>query len=342
MKAKFIILVNLLLINYCFAQKSIDISLIDPEEEMQISPGEYTVNIKHMVPTVNYKIKVEVSIMPIQFQEPVIPNLATEIKSKLVDPCLKLQNSIEAYSTFLSKSYNERTEFKYVTLTDDIKNNMFGCTTPEVINSANSILSTVNIPRTSSFKLEMGEVVHVTIIRMSEDKKTEDKKWEYIYKTAPKGKFLLTYGFSFSSKSLEPAKYFTSEIGTDSFAITKERAPNVVDCHFLPSIFFNWMPTKKANNDMVTTFVAGLGANADNFAALTGVSFLYNQTVGISTGISWYSQQRLLGMYRADEIVKTNLTEGQLHENVIRPNFYLSIVFRLADNPFGKKNENSF
>jgi hypothetical protein len=163
-----------------------------------------------------------------------------------------------------------------------------------------------------------------------------------IFKSKQNSRFVLSYGFGFTSKKLEPQKYFLDELGTDSFRITKKDKYDLLDLRFIPTIFFSYFIDSNLNRPFNHSITAGLGFNTQTPVIFFGYNLMWHQNIGISAGICFYEQQKLLGNYKQGQILKQILEESQLYEtNLFRPNFFISVNLRLADNPFKSTNASS-
>ncbi len=152
-------------------------------------------------------------------------------------------------------------------------------------------------------------------------------------------RWVINYGFAFTSRALEPKKYFIEGLGADSFKISKKKDYGILDLRFTPAIFFSYFLNKKLSKNFNHSLTGGVGFNTQTPVVFLGYNVMYNQNVGISFGLSFYEQQKLLGKYKENQILKEPLDEQQLYETLIfRPNFFLSFNFRFANNPFKTNN----
>lgn len=163
----------------------------------------------------------------------------------------------------------------------------------------------------------------------------KEYKFKYLGKT--KGRWLLNYGFLFTSKKLEPDNYFLDKVGNDSFRITTKTPHSIIDLRFTPTIFFNYILDKKLDNTWTNSLTGGIGFNTESPVVGLGYNLMYQQNIGFSIGFVFFEQQRLNGKYKIDQILKENLDDNQLHEKTFfRPNIFLAINLRLGESPFKK------
>lgn len=336
MKSKVFILFTFIVCSLMsYSQETLTIDLSSPTD-LPIQPCKISaINVKGGVPGIIYKLKVEIENVDVT---------ALDYKPEAYDPtkggkaaeCPDFDSVFNQLKEFLAKPAADKTEAKYAEYIRGLNKLLDGgkCKMPEVINKAQDIVNEVK-PYHVNIVLTYGQALHITVIRVTD--KTDS--FTFTYRTASRGKFLITYGFGFAPKVWEPTRYYTREIGKDSFEIKKQAKPGSMEFTFLPSVFFNWLPFENRNKNWSLSVTGGLGANANNFAVLAGVSAMFNQTIGLSVGGTFYNQKRLLGQYNEGDILKTNLTDNQLYETVIGLNGYIAIIFRLSENPFKKASE---
>lgn len=166
-----------------------------------------------------------------------------------------------------------------------------------------------------------------------------DKVFKMVFSGKQNSRWVINYGFAFTSRALEPKKYFLEDLGADSFKINKKKKYDILDLRFTPAIFFSYFLNKNLNKNFNHSLTGGLGFNTQTPVVFLGYNAMYNQNVGISFGLGFYEQQKLLGKYKENQILKEPLDEEQLYETLIfRPNLFLSFNFRFADNPFKATN----
>jgi len=179
--------------------------------------------------------------------------------------------------------------------------------------------------------IRAGEEVIVTISR--EDKSHDVSfTWTWKFDTKPRGTWLTTYGVALVPKRDERYSLRPSSVAGE-FAITpSERRRG--EFHYLPSLFFTWLPERRALQDWSVGPTAGFGAQTQTFAVYVGLSALYNMNVAVSVGGSFSLATRLSDKYRSGGTVRENLTDDQLHRKTVLPTWYCSVTFRLGKSPF--------
>lgn len=165
-------------------------------------------------------------------------------------------------------------------------------------------------------------------------------EYKFQYKGKTKGRWLVNYGFLFSSKKLEPDQYFLDKVGTDSFKISPRTANNLLDLRFTPTVFFCYYLDKNLDKPWNRSLSAGLGVNTSSPVVSLGYNMMYQQNIGFSAGIVFYEQQRLNSKYKTGQIIKENLEDAQLYEkSFFRPNLFFAINIRLGESPFKNNSD---
>lgn len=190
------------------------------------------------------------------------------------------------------------------------------------------------------YKLNRGELLEITISRKIGEDST--KIWKHIFKTRPRGDWLINYGFTFPYDIIKKERHFFAKpmSGDSSYIITKKKNRSLFS--YKPSIFFSWMPTQKfAKSNLAFGGTAGLGADTESVSIFGGASLFYNENVIITSGLVFHQQQFLRGEYKKDEIIETLLLEEQLHENRFTCDVFVAFSFRFNSNPFKNNNSDS-
>jgi hypothetical protein len=165
-------------------------------------------------------------------------------------------------------------------------------------------------------------------------------EYKFLYKGKTKGRWLVNYGFLFSSKKLEPDQFFLDKIGTDSFKITPRTANSLLDLRFTPTIFFCYYLDKNLDKPWNKSLSAGLGVNTSSPVVSLGYNMMYQQNIGFSAGIVFYEQQRINSRYKVGQILKENLEDAQLYEkSFFKPNLFFAINIRLGESPFKNNSD---
>ena len=272
-------------------------------------------------------------------------NIAINVTPHLLPPLSVSGNpaSTSAACTDLETKYNE--VFKYATEEDAKKTekelkaklselatatSKSGCTETPLLNKINALQSNCIREFTLPFPIEMDEDHDYDVVVT-----TGDRAFKYLFEGKSRGRWVMNYGFLFSSKGLEPSRYFLSQVGKDSFQVKKKGKYDALDFRFTPTIFFSYFLDKNLNKPWNNSFSLGLGFNTQSPVVSVGYNGMYNQNIGVSFGLVFYEQEKLDGRFTEGQILKENLDESKLYEKTIfRPNLFFALNIRLGENPF--------
>jgi hypothetical protein len=179
-----------------------------------------------------------------------------------------------------------------------------------------------------------GEKVTIKIIR-------GDKVWTFIYKGKEKGQWVPTYGFGFTSASLEGATYYSKTMPDNTIQILQARDPDALDLSYIPAVFYSYFPSQRFNKALNHSLTAGLGFDLEAPLVFLGYNVLYQHNIGFSFGLVFQQQYRLKDQYDPRETISISLDKDQLHDEVYRPNFFVAVHFRFGESPFKSKEEAS-
>lgn len=161
-----------------------------------------------------------------------------------------------------------------------------------------------------------------------------DKVFTYEFKGDGSRRWFLNYGFVFTSKSLDPREYFLQSNGDSKFTVSKKNKLSLIDLRYTPSIFYNLYLNKNLQKNFNHSLTGGLGFNTSTPVVSIGYNLMFNQNIGISTGICFYNQRRLNGRYHEGQILTESLDDDQLYDSHFRPNIFFAVNFRLNEIPF--------
>lgn len=160
--------------------------------------------------------------------------------------------------------------------------------------------------------------------------------WTFIFKAPTSGEWGLYYGFTFAVDLKEQDTYFSKYASSSMFTITKqENRKNGI--YYYPTVGYQWQ--KNTKNVLVPSIQGGLGSNLEEVIVMLGGSLIYHYNLSLSAGVILHKKHFLKGKYKEGDTVDENLDFDQLHDQHYRPNLYVGINFRFAENPF-KKSEN--
>jgi len=288
-----------------------------------------TIYLKNAFPKRNYIIAVDVTFRLI----PLPTMTSTTVPAVRSNPaCEPLQKKYEEVYNWVTDENAAKTEKELkqkLTELATLQGNT-RCTDPALLNNIAALFNdcTRAYPLPAPLQMQATNDYTITIT-------TGDRTFKYLFQGKDRGQWVLNYGFLFSSRALEPSRFYTEQLGADSFQIRKKQTPNVLDLRFAPTVFFTWFPNKKLADTWNGSLSLGLGFNMQSPVVSLGYNLMYNQNIGFSTGVVFYEQQKLNGRYQESQIVKTNLEESQLYESsFFRPNLFLALNVRLGQNPF--------
>lgn len=282
----------------------------------------------------SYDVSVDVQVAMLA---PLSLPISSEVGAGTASPCAELLTIYKTTSDLSNtndKTANER-DLKEALgkLADEQKKNP--CADASLNKSILNLVHNTSQEIGMSLNVQPNQEITVLI-------KRGDIVYKMIFKSEQNSRFVLSYGFGFTSKKLEPTRYFTEELGTDSFRISKKQKYNLLDLRFIPSVFISYFLDRNLNKSFNHSITAGLGFNTQTPVIFIGYNLMWHHNIGMSAGLSFYEQQKLLGQYKEGQILKQTLDDSQLYEmSLFRPNIFISINLRLADNPFKSANTTS-
>lgn len=188
-------------------------------------------------------------------------------------------------------------------------------------------------------ELKNGEEIVIEITKKNADGST--KKWKHVYSTEARGKWQVSYGFSFITQGFNSENLYYSATETTSGANPKtsyriKKEINRGTLKFAPSIFFTWMPTSRLNKNDAWGLSGGLGFDFENPTVFFSGTYSFNQNIKIHAGIVFHKQQTLLGKYKENQEINEPLSREQLHEELYKINPFISLSYRFSSNPFSQ------
>ncbi|MHA4844584.1 hypothetical protein ACX0G7_10490 [Flavitalea antarctica] len=249
--------------------------------------------------------------------------------------CPELEMLIKETSDWINKVTESNTEIELGKKLSDLKAKAaaINCTNQAILDNIKKLEEQCEREIPLPFELEIiasnNYIITVT---------SGTKIWTYTMQGKSHGQWVVSYGFLFSSRALEPQQYFLRQ-SADTFVITKRATPNVLDLRFAPTIFFNYFLNNRRDHPWNGSFSAGIGVNSASPVVSLGFNLMYRHNVGFSTGVVFYEQQKLDGSYHEGQGLKENIEESKLYEKgFFRPNLFLAINLRLGQDPFKKAN----
>ncbi|MCG6186843.1 hypothetical protein [Maribellus maritimus] len=337
MKAKLIMLVLFFLQIHLFVESQSVLKLNLGEDEGTVISKRGNLNcdvilLENVVAGFEYSIDIEktVELLAPLSQPPKSGGSGAGPES----PCDDLQEKIDTVLNFQRSDKKNRTEKDLSKLVDDLKKELDkeDCNDISTINLAKESISMTTKSRPENIRLVAGEKLTIIITR-------DDKTWTFVFKGEQRGQWVASYGFGFTPKSLERSTYFLrQQEDTTTFQLFKADKAEALDLSYVPAIFYSYFPAQNFSRAVNHSVTAGLGFDLVAPVAFFGYNVMFNHNVGLSAGVAFQQQNKLKEQYYEGQIISTDLDKDQLHDQIYRPNFFLSINFRFGENPF-KTNE---
>lgn len=248
--------------------------------------------------------------------------------------CLDLTEKMNDLINFLSDSSNsKRNEKDLAQIVNNIKAKISTCDNEELKSEAKKLLNYSFREYPEKINVKTGDKISIIV-------KRDTLVWTFIYKGDENGKWITSYGFGFTSTSLEGSTYYTKQIpDTALYSIIKTKRSGKLDLNYVPAVFFSYFPSQSFNSPWNHSLSAGLGFDLSAPVVFFGYNGMFWQNIGISFGISFQQQNRLKDQFSENDIISINLEKNQLHDQIYRPNLFIAINFRLGENPFKKEPE---
>jgi len=188
------------------------------------------------------------------------------------------------------------------------------------------------------FKLQNNQTITITVIRQVN--KDSSNVWNKILKTPEKSRWLIHYGLTYAPNVISKVDYYFSQADTSStnkYTITKENDNGPKPWENISATMNFTYPFHSDSRNFDGGFTAGFGLNAGfELSGHTGLSAVIGENVIIGTGVAFMQKYKLMGAYKENQVVKTNLNFESLHHKVWLPELYFTIGFRFNSNPFAK------
>lgn len=320
----------------------IDLALQGSETETRSVSGEGRVSllIINKCPQGKYQVDTKLSsysIPPLDLPDQSTKSAkSVESRSAPEDSCIKLLKEFNsAYDQLKDEVEEAKIPIRFAAAKRVIRESTCG----DSIGRRNYDTALTELINTTKYEIEdpinlmKGQQLTVTITKNPGE--LNQQRWVVIFDTGERGRWLVTYGFSFPFLFAKDEEYFSKATGNDTFKITQKNNNDIVK--YIPSVFFHWLASDDETNDMSWSGALGLNLDVTNFAVFAGVSMLYNQNIGITAGLAVHQVKRINQQYKDGDVLKENLSEDQLNTTTFRPNPFVSLTYRLGSNPFGNK-----
>lgn len=342
MKLKIVFLIQLISISVFSQSHIIDLSKTTNETHKRTVSNNNTfeISIENKIPLKEYNISITKKSIPIDVFN--LPSESKEIETTGGGVAMCAGFISEVYEIYeldkeellASKLKDIRKKIKEIeTILVERDTTDEGCLSSHIKAAKSIIELTKN--KIWEGSLKRGEQLEVVITRSNEEGKT--LKWTQIYSTESRGKWQVSYGFSFITEGFNKENIFFAKQSDSVYAITKTN--NRKSMNFAPSLFFTWMPTKSINKPWNLGLSGGLGFDFESPTVFLSPTISYNQNLRIHIGLVAHKQSVLLGQYEEGQIITENLNKDQLHEELYKLNPFISISFRFNQNPFNQSDK---
>ncbi len=190
------------------------------------------------------------------------------------------------------------------------------------------------------FTLTNNQVITLTISKIAKNGK-KDSDWSYTLKTPEKSRWLIHYGLTYVPNVISKVNHYFSQAdtgATNKYTITKENNNGPKPWENISATINFTYPFSAKSKDLDGGFTAGFGLNPGfEVSGHAGISAIIGENIIIGTGVAFLQKYKLMGEYRENQVVKTNLNFEALHHKVWLPELYFTIGFRFNSNPFAKK-----
>ena len=190
------------------------------------------------------------------------------------------------------------------------------------------------------FVLVNNQIITLTITKVAKNG-TKETSWSYTLKTPEKTRWLIHYGLTYAPNIISKVDHYFSQAdtsATNKYTITKENDNGPKQWENISATINFTYPIHSDSRDFDWGFTAGFGLNAGfELSGHTGLSAIIGENVIIGTGIAFMQKFKLMGAYKENQVIKTNLNFEALHHKVWLPELYFTIGFRFNSNPFAKK-----
>jgi uncharacterized membrane protein YgcG len=327
------------------AQTRAVLDLTEAGGRRQISPGKVEVTLINMVPGAVYSISTrvqEVPIPPFSVSNLGITALAAAAAA-VADPC---DQAFQGITADLASAKSEQDVKKAI---DTLRSsaNFKSCTDQTKIQGIETFIEARTTKVLSgSYTVNQGQELVVEIKRSdptASDPKHE-KSWAFVLTTGAKGAWLIHYGFSFLkdhdrtyfSKADDPTTDANGKPNPATYHITRKSEHSGLKAE--PSVILSYVPARFQNSNYIPAVTAGLGVDLNNPFVFFGGSLLVGDNVNVFIGAAVHREKRLNGKYHEGDLVKENLSEDQLTDNVPKPAIVFGVGFRFDTNPFKKSS----
>ena len=202
-------------------------------------------------------------------------------------------------------------------------------------------IGSTKVPVLIPFRLTYNQIITITVNKFDKTNNTKVASWTFILKTEEKTRWLIHYGLTYAPSLINKTDRYFSQADTgvaNKYTVTKENdnGPKPWD-NISATINFTY-PFHSDNRNFDGGFTAGFGLTSGfELSGHAGFLTIIGENVIIGTGVAFMQKYKLMGSYKENQVVKTNLNFDALHHKVWLPELYFTIGFRFNGNPFVKK-----
>lgn len=285
-----------------------------------VDPGTYRIVLYNAIPGMRYVVRSGAA------EVAEVPTLVFPAGSALPMPATGTGGTGCQAALGKVKQLFTATEKAVPTLQQEIRAELAGCT-GDPLAYVNAVLAQTVYESGLEVQMPNDARRTLTVARGAEE-------WNVTLTTLLRGRLQTLFGWAFAPDNDE--EYF-SEAGPNNQFIIRRKADSEGGLTNLPSVFFTWLPTSQAFNNIQHGPTLGLGVTAGEPGArasfLGGWMVRWNQNLGIVFGAAIYPHRRLDGKYQLDQTIATNLESLQLNRNEWRFNGFFGGVFRFGSDP---------
>jgi hypothetical protein len=204
---------------------------------------------------------------------------------------------------------------------------------PQAANNAGTQEDTYKTNNTVSKTLAFGNnTIYTLDVRIfDKDGKAEGT---YTIELISKSKWYWTSTFGVSMVTLVNRDTYKSLLNSDgaspaTYTIVQDGSNSHYDA--IPVLMFTY---SKLENDFSYGVTGGLGTDFETISAFAGLSLVIGQNFIVTSGLAFHKQLRLDSQYSEGQIVDSNLTFNDLNIEYYRFNPFISLTYRLNNNPY--------
>lgn len=294
-----------------------------------VKPGTYAVRVDNRIPAKSYAVSVLV-------REVSIPTMPVEVRTAGIDEqCAQLKTLIMTYAGDSEAEVRKAVQSAVVSAGP-------GGACAQQAAAIHAAIAWSRYEWDRQVQLDVGQELVVTVTRKTAD--GNEKKWERVFTTGPRGQWHATYGFAAAFTRMGPKSgVFASRsvpyIESKGTAKVIAQRPDRGAADFVPLVAFHFMPTEREGDRVVPGLVAGLSFDGTNPLAMAGYGWTYQRNVNLSLGLIARKEGGLRSRYDVGDTIAADVTEDQLLDQHLRIRPFVALTFRLSTSPFSPKEK---